>query len=112
MKGILGRKVGMTQLLTESGDVVPVTVIEAGPCYVTQIKTPEKDGYTAIQLGFEETKPRRLTKGAGRPSAPPQRAICRRCAILREFRMQERRRLQRSARSCWPTSSPPASGWM
>jgi large subunit ribosomal protein L3 len=63
MKGILGRKVGMTQLLTDKGEVVPVTVIEAGPCYVTQIKTAEKDGYTAVQLGFDETSPRRLTKG-------------------------------------------------
>ena len=52
MKGILGRKVGMTQLLTGSGEVVPVTIIEAGPCFVTQIKTAEQDGYTAIQLGF------------------------------------------------------------
>jgi large subunit ribosomal protein L3 len=63
VKGILGRKVGMTQLLTESGVVVPVTIIEAGPCYVTQIKTLEKDGYIAVQLGFDETRPRRLTKG-------------------------------------------------
>lgn len=63
MKGILGRKVGMTQLLTEKGVVVPVTVIEAGPCFVTQIKSASKDGYTAIQLGYQETKPRRLTKG-------------------------------------------------
>lgn len=63
MKGILGRKVGMTQVLTARGTVVPVTVIEAGPCYVTLIKTLEKDGYTAIQLGYQETKPRRLTKG-------------------------------------------------
>jgi large subunit ribosomal protein L3 len=63
MKGILGRKVGMTQLLTASGEVVPVTVIEAGPCYVTQVKTNENDGYTAIQLGFQEAKPRRLSKG-------------------------------------------------
>lgn len=63
MKGILGRKVGMTQLLTARGTVVPVTVIEAGPCFVTQIKTIEKDGYAAIQLGYEETKPKRLTKG-------------------------------------------------
>ena len=63
MKGILGRKVGMTQLLTASGEVVPVTVIEAGPCYVTQIKTPENDGYSAVQLGFEETRTKRLTKG-------------------------------------------------
>lgn len=63
MKGILGRKVGMTQLLTAKGTVVPVTVIEAGPCFITQIKTLEKDGYTAVQLGYEETKPKRLTKG-------------------------------------------------
>lgn len=63
MKGLLGRKVGMTQLLTARGEVVPVTIIEAGPCYVTQIKTLEKDGYTAIQLGFEEIQPKRLTKG-------------------------------------------------
>ena len=63
MKGILGRKVGMTQLLTARGAVVPVTVIEAGPCFVTQFKTPEVDGYSAVQLGYQETKPRRLTKG-------------------------------------------------
>jgi large subunit ribosomal protein L3 len=63
MKGILGRKVGMTQLLTEKGEVVPVTIIEAGPCYVTQIKTQETDGYGAIQLGLEEIHSRRLTKG-------------------------------------------------
>jgi large subunit ribosomal protein L3 len=53
----------MTQLFDEKGAVVPVTVIEAGPCYVTQIKTAERDGYRAIQLGFEETKSKRLTKG-------------------------------------------------
>jgi large subunit ribosomal protein L3 len=63
VKGILGRKVGMTQVLTARGTVVPVTVIEAGPCYVTLIKTLESDGYTAVQLGFQESKPRRLTKG-------------------------------------------------
>lgn len=63
MKGILGRKVGMTQLLTGRGVVVPVTVIEAGPCFVTQIKTVAQDGYSAVQLGYEETKPHRLTKG-------------------------------------------------
>jgi large subunit ribosomal protein L3 len=53
----------MTQLFDEKGEVVPVTVIEAGPCYVAQIKTKENDGYRAVQLGFEETKPKRLTKG-------------------------------------------------
>ena len=59
----MGRKVGMTQLLTGGGEVVPVTVIEAGPCYVTQIKTDENDGYSAVQLGFEETRAKRLSKG-------------------------------------------------
>lgn len=63
MKGILGKKVGMTQLFNEQGVVVPVTVIEAGPCYVTQVKTVETDGYHAIQLGFDEVPERKLTKG-------------------------------------------------
>ncbi len=63
MKGILGRKVGMTQVFDEKGEVVPVTVIEAGPCFVTQKKTRERDGYAAIQIGFEESKPKHLTKG-------------------------------------------------
>jgi large subunit ribosomal protein L3 len=54
MKGILGKKVGMTRIFDERGEVVPVTVIEAGPCFVTQIKTEGQDGYRAIQLGFEE----------------------------------------------------------
>lgn len=52
MKGILGRKVGMTQLYQDTGKVVPVTVIQAGPCHVLQIRTPERDGYPAVQLGF------------------------------------------------------------
>ena len=62
MKGILGKKVGMTQIFDDRGEVIPVTVIEAGPCFVAQIKTVERDGYTAIQLGFEEAKPKRLTQ--------------------------------------------------
>jgi large subunit ribosomal protein L3 len=62
MKGILGKKVGMTQVFDEQGEVVPVTVIEAGPCFVAQIKTVERDGYTAIQMGFGETKPKHLTR--------------------------------------------------
>jgi large subunit ribosomal protein L3 len=62
MKGILGRKVGMTQIFDDRGEVVPVTVIEAGPCFVAQVKTPERDGYAAVQLGFQEVKPKRLTK--------------------------------------------------
>src|SRR4029079_3765784 len=61
-KGILGRKLGMTQVWDAENRVVPVTVIEAGPCRVVQLKTPERDGYAAVQLAFGETKPRRLSK--------------------------------------------------
>ncbi len=63
MRGILGKKVGMTQLFDDSGQVVPVTIIEAGPCTVTQVKTVESDGYNAVQIGFEEAPERKLTKG-------------------------------------------------
>ncbi|MFZ4655830.1 MAG: 50S ribosomal protein L3 [Caldilineaceae bacterium] len=63
MRGILGKKVGMTQLFDEKGNVVPVTIIEAGPCYITQVKTTESDGYNAIQLAFEEVAERKLSKG-------------------------------------------------
>ena len=62
MKGILGRKIGMTQIFTEEGIVVPVTVVEAGPNVVTQVKTVEKDGYNAIQVGFEDAKEKSLNK--------------------------------------------------
>jgi large subunit ribosomal protein L3 len=61
-KGILGRKLGMTQVWDEENRVVPVTVIQAGPCRVVQLKTPERDGYSAVQLAFGETKPSRLNK--------------------------------------------------
>ena len=61
-KGILGRKLGMTQVWDAENRVIPVTVIEAGPCRVVQLKTPERDGYSAVQLSFGETKPRRLSK--------------------------------------------------
>lgn len=64
MKGILGKKIGMTQIFSETGDMIPVTVIEAGPCVVTQLKTEETDGYKAVQLGFEDQKEQRLTKPA------------------------------------------------
>ena len=62
MKTLLGRKLGMTQIFTEAGAVVPVTVVEAGPMTVTQIKTVETDGYDGIQVGFEEAKPQRVNK--------------------------------------------------
>lgn len=63
MKGLLGVKVGMTQVYDEAGIVRPVTIIQAGPCYVTQVKTEDSDGYNAIQVGFQEVKERRLSKG-------------------------------------------------
>lgn len=62
MKGILGKKVGMTQVFDDQGNVTPVTVIEAGPCYVTQVKTVESDGYDAVQLGFGLVKEKRLKR--------------------------------------------------
>lgn len=62
MKAIIGKKVGMTQIFDENGHVIPVTVIEAGPCVVTQKKTAEKDGYNSVQLGYEDIPERKLTK--------------------------------------------------
>ena len=61
-KAIIGKKVGMTQIFDESGKVIPVTVVEAGPCTVTQLKTVEKDGYAAVQLGYQDVKESKLTK--------------------------------------------------
>ena len=61
-KGIIGKKIGMTQIFDEKGNVIPVTVIEAGPCVVAQKKTAEKDGYDAVQLGFADVKEKHLTK--------------------------------------------------
>ena len=81
-KGILGRKLGMTQVFDDGNRIVPVTVIEAGPCRVVQLKTPERDGYAAVQLAFGETKAQRLSKpelghlegGERRPDEVPRRA--------------------------------------
>lgn len=82
-KGLIGKKVGMTQIFDDAGSAVPVTIIEAGPCYVTQIRLPEQDGYSAVQLGFVEVKPKILTGGQighlKRNNLPPLR-------FLREFR--------------------------
>lgn len=64
-RGILGRKVGMTQIYDEAGNCTPVTVVQAGPCHVLQVKTPERDGYEAVQLGFMD-KPRRLARRSER----------------------------------------------
>jgi large subunit ribosomal protein L3 len=86
MKGLIGKKVGMTQLFDDSGKSVPVTVIKAGPCFVTQVRTVDQDGYKAVQLGFDETKPQRLSGGElghlKKNELPPLR-------ILREFRTDE-----------------------
>lgn len=62
MKALLGYKVGMTQIIKEDGTAEPVTIIHAGPCYVTQVKTNDSDGYEAVQIGFDETKERRLSR--------------------------------------------------
>mgnify|MGYP000226278997 CR=1 FL=1 len=85
-KGLIGKKIGMTQIFDENGSAVPITLIEAGPCYVTQVRSVEQDGYSAVQLGFGETKPKRLTGGQlGHlkiTDAPPLR-------IIREFRSKK-----------------------
>ncbi len=86
MKGLIGKKIGMTQIFDDTGLAVPVTLIEAGPCYVTQVRNPETDGYNAVQIGFEEVKPKRLTGGQlghlKNNELPPLR-------FLREFRVKD-----------------------
>ncbi len=86
MKGLIGKKIGMTQIFDESGAALPVTLIEAGPCYVTQVRNPERDGYSAVQLGFGETAAKRLSSGRighlKRNDLPPLR-------YLREFRVKD-----------------------
>ncbi len=62
MEGLIGKKLGMSQIFTEDGKAVPVTVIEAGPCFVTQVKTMDRDGYAAVQIGFDEKKQKHTTK--------------------------------------------------
>jgi large subunit ribosomal protein L3 len=64
-RGILGEKLGMTQVFDENNRIVPVTVVKAGPCVVTQVRTPEVDGYSAVQLGFGEINPRKVNKPEG-----------------------------------------------
>ena len=85
-KGIIGRKIGMTQIFDEKGCVIPVTVVEAGPCVVVQKKTVENDGYEAIQLGFEDVKAEKVNKPMkghfAKSDVAPKR-------ILREFRLAD-----------------------
>lgn len=86
LKGLIGKKIGMTQIFDEDGAIVPITLIEAGPCYVTQIRTVASNSYEAVQLGFGEVKPKRLTGGQlghlKNTDAPPLR-------YLREFRVKD-----------------------
>ncbi len=65
IKGVLGKKLGMTQVFDESNRIVPVTVVEAGPCVVTRVRNPEQDGYSAVQLGYGQVDPRKVNKPLG-----------------------------------------------
>ncbi len=86
LKGLIGKKIGMTQIFDEKGVAYPVTIIEAGPCYVTQVRTVEKEGYAAVQLGFSELHPKKLSSGElghlSTNNLPPMK-------FLREFRSKE-----------------------
>ncbi len=84
-KAIIGRKAGMTQIFDEAGKVIPVTVIQAGPCTVVQKKTEEKDGYTAVQLGFDEVPERKLTKPELGHSKKAGKAL----RVLKEFKLDK-----------------------
>lgn len=84
-KAIIGKKIGMTQIFDEAGKVIPVTVIEAGPCVVVQKKTEEKDGYSAVQLGFQDVSGKKLTKpeqGHLKKAEVPMKKV------LREFKLK------------------------
>jgi large subunit ribosomal protein L3 len=86
MMGLIGKKVGMTQIFTEKGDCIPVTVIEAGPCTVTEVRSKERDGYVAVQLGFGTNKESRFTRPLlgqfKKRNLPPSRH-------LKEFRVAD-----------------------
>ena len=103
--GLLGRKIGMTQVYGEDGNSISVTVIEAGPCFVLQVRTPDRDGYSAVQLGYGE-KPRRLASRSERGHVaaisskrskaraelkiePVPKASCEPPRFVREFRLEE-----------------------
>lgn len=84
--GILGKKLGMTQIFDAQGQAIPVTVVEAGPCFVTQIKTQEKDGYQAVQIGFAAAKEKHLSKGEIGHLKKNNNALLRH---LKEFRLND-----------------------
>jgi large subunit ribosomal protein L3 len=86
MNGLIGRKVGMTQIFGEKGEMVPVTVIEAGPCTVTEVRSKERDGYSAVQLGFGSKRESRMSRPVlgqfQKRNLPP-------AAVLKEFRIDD-----------------------
>lgn len=86
MEGLIGRKVGMTQVYDDQGHRIAVTVLEAGPCPVVQVKTPDTDGYRAAQLGFEEQKPSRLSKAQVKHF---EKAGVKPCKLTKEFALDE-----------------------
>ncbi|MEX1299077.1 MAG: 50S ribosomal protein L3 [Desulfotignum sp.] len=85
MNGLIGKKIGMTSSFAPDGRLVPVTVVQVGPCVVTQVKTQEKDGYTAIQLGFDETAAEKLNKPI---SGHLKKATDKGYRVLKEFRTE------------------------
>ena len=85
LKGLIGKKIGMTQIFDDDGVALPVTLIEAGPCYVTQVRTPQKEEYSAVQLGFGEVSPKRLTGGQRGHLKANDLPLLR---FLREFRIK------------------------
>ena len=85
-KGIIGRKIGMTQIFDEVGNVIPVTVIEAGPCVVAQVKTAENDGYNAVQLGFGNVSDKHVNKPEAGHFA---KAGVAKKKYLKEFRLED-----------------------
>lgn len=86
MNGLIGKKVGMTRVFSDTGENIPVTVIEAGPCYVTQMKTIENDGYEAVQLGFDPKKQKNATKPE---KGHTQKAEVDPMFVLKEFRIND-----------------------
>jgi len=91
MEGLIGKKIGMTQIFDDQGRRIPVTVIEAGPCPVVQIKTDKTDGYSAAQLGFEEQKPKRMSKAQLKHFEKAGVAPCR---VTKEFPLAEGEELE------------------
>ena len=101
--GILGKKIGMTRMFGEDGGAIPITVVEAGPCYVVQIKSKEKDGYQAVQLGFGQKRENIINKPTRerfkKANCPPLR-------MLKEFKVDDIGKYQ-LVPICWRSATPP-----